>query len=185
MARINLLPWREELRKQKKREFGMAAGGSVVVMIGVVFLAHMHINGLVAHQQSRNQYLKQQISAVEAKIKEIRDLEKQRQQLIDRMRVIEQLQRNRPEVVHLFQELVELTPDGLFLESLEQKDAIITVRGKAQSNARVSSLMRALDKSNWFAKPRLELIEAGPRGAERTRVFTLEFEQATPTDEGE
>lgn len=184
MARINLLPWREEERKKKKREFGVLAAGSVLLMGGVVLLAHMHINGLIEHQESRNRYLQEQIKLVEKKIKEIRDLEKQKQQLIARMRVIEKLQRNRPEVVHLFQELVELTPEGLHLTRLTQKDSSITVNGVAESNARVSSFMRALDASPWFSNPVLDVIQSSG-GAERTRNFTLRVQQANPNDQND
>ena len=182
MARINLLPWREEQRKQKKREFGVVAGGSVLLMAGAVLYAHIHISGMISHQESRNRYLEGQIQLVEKKIREIRDLEKKRKQLVARMRVIEKLQRNRPEVVHLFQELVELIPEGLHFTELTQKGSSITIKGVAESNARVSSLMRALDQSAWFANPKLEVIQSGAKGVNRTRDFTLQVKQASPSE---
>ncbi len=180
MARINLLPWREELRNEKKREFGVAAGGSVLLMAGVVLFGHIQINGMIDHQESRNRYVQQQIKLVESKIREIRDIEKQKQQLIARMRVIERLQRNRPEVVHLFQELVELIPEGLHLSQLTQSESKITMKGQAQSNARVSSFMRALDSSDWFTKPKLDVIQSQSKGVDRTRSFTMQVQQANP-----
>ncbi len=180
MARINLLPWREELRKQKKREFGVIAFSSVMLMGAVVLYAHLHIAGLIEHQESRNKYMQGQIKLVEAKIKEISELEKKRQQLIERMRVIEELQLNRPGVVHLFQELVLLVPEGLHLDTLKQAGDKIMVTGIAQSNARVSSFMRAIDDSPWFDKPQLDVIKSESKGVDRSRKFTLQFVQTNP-----
>ena len=185
MARINLLPWREERRNEKKREFGVAAVGSVLLMAGVVLYVHMHISAMIDHQESRNRYIQQEIKKVESKIKEIEDIEKKKKQLIARMRVIERLQRNRPEVVHLFQELVERIPEGVQLEQLSQKGSTITLKGKTQSNARVSSFMRALDGSDWFTKPELDVIQSSSKGGDRTRSFTMRIQQANPTDESQ
>ncbi len=183
MARINLLPWREERRNEQKREFGVAAGGSVLLMAGIVLYVHMHINGMIDYQQSRNRYIQQEIKQVESKIREIQDIEKQKKQLIARMRVIERLQRNRPEVVHLFQELVELIPEGIQLSQLSQSGSAITLKGKTQSNARVSSFMRALDSSDWFTKPELDVIQSSSKGGDRTRSFTMRIQQANSADE--
>ncbi|SCZ66200.1 PilN domain-containing protein [Thiohalomonas denitrificans] len=180
MARINLLPWREERRNEKKREFGVAAAGSVLLMGGIVLLAHIQINGMIGYQESRNRYIQEEIKQVESKIREIRDIEKQKAQLIARMRVIERLQRNRPEVVHLFQELVERIPEGVQLSQLSQSGSAITLKGQTQSNARVSSFMRALDSSDWFTKPQLDVIQSSSRGGDRTRSFTLRIQQANP-----
>lgn len=178
MARINLLPWREKLRQQRKKQFFNILGGFAVLMALVILYAHMHVSGLIENQQSRNSFLENEIRLVEIKIKEIRDLEQKREQLIARMRVIERLQGNRPEVVHTFEELVKATPEGMQLSSVTQKDRILTISGQAQSNARVSSFMRKLDASDWFSDPVLDVIETKGGGNERTREFTLRVKQA-------
>ena len=179
MARINLLPWREERRKQRQREFISIAAGSVVLMLLVILYVHLHISGMIDNQESRNQYLQKNIKQVEAKIKEIKELEKQKQQLIARMKVIERLQGNRPEVVHLFDEIVKAVPDGLYLASLQQKQSQLVLKGRAQSNARVSAFMRNLDASAWFKQPVLDVIEVNKGKEESTRSFTLHVKQAS------
>lgn len=183
MARINLLPWREEQRNQRKREFFFAVGGSVIFMLGIVLYVHMHIGGLIANQNSRNDYVKREIKVVEAKIAEISELEKQKEQLISRMRVIEQLQSNRPEIVHVFEEIAKLAPDGLYLVKLTQAGRNVTLEGVAQSNARVSSFMRALEESPWFTKPQLEVIQSSTKEVDRSRTFKLRVSQAGPGQE--
>lgn len=181
MARINLLPWREERRKEKQREFAVAAVGSAVVMLLVILYVHLHINGLIDTQESRNAFLEGQIKEVEGKIKEIENLERQKKQLIARMKVIEELQGNRPAVVHLFDELVKTTPEGLHLDTVQQKGNLLTIKGLAQSNARVSAFMRNLDASPWFDNPVLEVIESGTKtkGSEGQRMFILKVTQSS------
>ncbi len=181
MARINLLPWREELRKQKLREFYVMIGGAALITVGVIVLIHTQLNGVIAFQQARNNYIQSEITNVEGKIKEISDLEKQKELLISRMRIIERLQRNRPEVVHLFDEIAKLVPSGLHLKKLSEKDRILSMEGIAQSNARVSAFMRALDNSAWFADPSLEVIQA-TSGNDNRREFTLIVKQQNPSD---
>jgi type IV pilus assembly protein PilN len=179
MARINLLPWRAELRKERQREFLTIAAGSAVLMLAVVGYVHIHINGLIENQQGRNSYLKTEIEAVEKKINEIKDLENKKQQLIARMRIIEQLQGNRPEIVHRFDELVNIVPEGLYLTSLSQSGKQITMEGAAQSNARVSALMRGLDGSGWYASPGLEIIETSEKKEGSSRTFKLKVDEAS------
>lgn len=180
MARINLLPWREELRKQRQREFVVTAAGSAIFMALVVFYGHIHINGLIDRQEKRNEFLQDNIKRVEAKIAEIRDLEKKKEQLLARMRIIERLQGNRPAIVHLFDELVVAVPEGLYLNDLKQSGSALTLNGRAQSNARVSTFMRNLDESEWFTDPQLDVIqtEGGPTGM---RKFTLKVKQMGTT----
>lgn len=179
MAHINLLPWREELRQQKKKEFFTIIGGTAIVFAGVVLLVHMYVAGMIDYQNSRNNLLKKEIKTVEGKIKEIRELEKQKEQLIARMRVIEQLQSNRPEVVHLFDEIAKIVPDGLFIQSIEQKGRKVTIKGMAQSNARVSAFMRSLEASDWFSAPKLNVIETKKNSDQRSREFTLVVSQVS------
>ncbi len=177
MAHINLLPWREELRNQRKKEFFTMMGGAVVLMLAIVGYAHMHIIGMAEYQQQRNQFLSAEITKVKARNREIDELEKRKEQLIARMDVIKDLQGNRPEVVHLFEELVKAVPEGLHLIKVEQQGRVLTIVGGAQSNARVSTFMRKLDESEWFAEPSLDVIEAKTTGVERSRTFTLRVRQ--------
>lgn len=187
MAHINLLPWRAELRKEKQREFMSIMAGSAILMLVVIAYVHIHMNGLISDQQSRNDYLKKEITLVEQKIKEIKELDNKKQQLIARMRVIERLQLNRPEIVHRFDELVSIIPEGLYLTSLMQKGKQITMDGAAQSNARVSAFMRGLDRSGWYASPRLDIIKAEAEGKavsiDSMRTFELKVDEASVQEE--
>ncbi len=179
MAHINLLPWREELRKQRKRDFFIAMGSAAFAMVLAVVVLHFYYAALLDNEESRIRYMQAEIKSVEAKIKEIEELERKKAQLIARMEVIDQLQKNRPEVVHLFDELVHLVPEGMTLEKLVQKDRTITLEGNAQSNARVSSLMRALDGSEWFAEPVLDMIKSSSGKGESAQTFKLRVQQKT------
>jgi type IV pilus assembly protein PilN len=178
MARINLLPWREEERRRKKKEFYSIVAGTAVLM-GVIGLAtHVFIAGMIDYQASRNSFLQSEIKKVDAKIKEIQELETKKEQLISRMRIIERLQSNRPGVVHMFDELVRIVPEGLYLQSIEQKANNLTIKGQAQSNARVSAFMRSLEESKWFKEPALSVISTKQAGNVRFREFTLQVKQS-------
>lgn len=182
MAHINLLPWREELRQQRKKEFLTVVGGIAIVAAGLVLVAHVYVGLLIDAQEERNNLLKREIAQVESKIKEISELERKKEQLVARMRVIEELQSNRPEVVHLFDEIARIVPEGLYLISIVQKDRMVTIRGLAQSNARVSAFMRGLEASPWFDEPKLDVISANKAGkinVENSREFTLHVAQAS------
>ncbi len=179
MARINLLPWREDLRKERRKQFAFIAAGSAVLMLLVILLVHVRVNGMIDDQDSRNNYLQQQITEVESKIKEIENLENKKQQLLARMRVIEQLQGNRSEIVHIFEELAKAVPDGLYLNSVKQNGRSFTINGMAQSNARVSSFMRNLDASAWFQNPVLDVIESAAGTDAHLRNFTMRVSLAT------
>jgi type IV pilus assembly protein PilN len=185
MAHINLLPWRAELRQQKKKEFFTVIGGATLIFGGVVLLVHIYVASLIDYQDSRNNILNQEIKIVEGKIKEIKALEKQKEQLIARMKVIEQLQSNRPEVVHLFDELAKVIPEGLYITEIKQKGRQVTIMGKAQSNARVSAFMRRLEASDWFTTPRLDVISTKTEKEQKTREFTLYVTQVNYKEGGE
>lgn len=180
MAHINLLPWREELRKQRKRDFFIIVGSAAFAMVLVVVYLHFYFDGLIQNQEERNSFLQSEIKKVEAQIKEIEELEKKKAQLIARMQVIDQLQKNRPEIVHMFDEMVRMVPEGMYLTSIVQKERAITIEGNAQSNARVSALMRALDSSEWFTTPVLEVIQSkSGRGEAGIQSFKLRVNQKT------
>ena len=191
MAKINLLPWRAERRAQRQKEFygmlGLAAAAGIVLSFLIWFYYGQQISG----QNTRNQFLEQEIVKVKAQNEEIKTLGKQKDRLLARKKVIEQLQANRPQMVHLFDSLVRTIPDGVALANIKQEGEILTLEGRAQSNARVSAYMRNLEGSGWMTNPDLSIIEAkgpdkaGPGAvASDVRalpyVFTLQVKLANP-----
>jgi type IV pilus assembly protein PilN len=190
MTRINLLPWRELLRKEREREFYSIAGGAAVFMLLVLVYVHFHMTGVIETQNGRNAFLDQEIKKVEDQITEIKSLEAEKSQLLARMKVIEELQGQRPQMVHLFDEIVKAIPDGLYLTSIKQTGTAVTIEGVAQSNARVSAFMRNIDASHWLAEPRLNVIEAlNSKDGEKGSKFILNIKQvmegeAPATDTG-
>jgi type IV pilus assembly protein PilN len=159
MARINLLPWREAERKRRLREFGTMLAGGLVIAVAASAYMHFHVERMIDTQKSRNTFLQKEIAQLDRKIKEIRDLEKTKSNLIARMNIIQQLQQSRPEIVHLFDELVETLPDGVYLTEVAQSGRSIALQGRAQSNARVSAYMRNIDASPWLGNANLKVIE--------------------------
>jgi type IV pilus assembly protein PilN len=177
MARINLLPWRDNLRKQRQREFGVMVAGALFITLLLGFYVHLHVSGMIDHQKGRNGFLKKEIAEMDSKIKEIKELEKTKAKLLARINVIQQLQSSRPEVVHLFDELVTRTPDGSYLTDVKQKGQSVTINGRAQSNARVSSYMRNVDASEWLRSPSLQVIENKDKTGTGFSHFTMVVSQ--------
>ncbi|WP_461519396.1 PilN domain-containing protein [Porticoccus sp.] len=179
MAKINLLPWREAFRAEKKKEFITLICVVLVVAVVVAFGWDRVVNAQIANQESRNQLLKSEIAKLDKQVAEIKELKKRRQDLLDRMQVIQELQGNRPEIVKLYDELVRAVPDGVYLTNMTLKGKQISLVGYAESNNRVSALMRRLDASYKFAEPNLtkvqadqELGEDGSRFEMRVKVIT-------------
>jgi type IV pilus assembly protein PilN len=186
MPRIYLLPWRSDLRQRRKKEFLVALAGSLVVAAGVVYLSKLTVQGWTSAQQGRNEILRAEIAELEKQIEEINGLESQRSRLLARMQVITQLQRSRPEVVHLFDELVDAIPEGVNLTQVVQQGSRIELTGAAQSSTRVSALMRNIDDSDWLREPGLEGVEFVTRGVDRNAQFKVFAQQvSTVTPEGE
>jgi type IV pilus assembly protein PilN len=186
MPRINLLPWRAELRQQRKKEFLVALAGSLVVAFGVVYTSKLTVQGWTSSQQGRNQMLREEITKIDQQIKEIEGLQTQRERLLARMQVITQLQRSRPEIVHLFDELVTAMPEGVNLVEVVQTGDRIEMRGVAQSSTRVSALMRNIDNSDWLRSPYLDIVESVTSGVDRNSQFKLNAQQVSMvTPEGE
>ncbi len=184
MAHINLLPWREELRKKKQQEFVTLLALTALVGGLLVFAGHLLVNKQISNQLAKNEYLKQEIKAVEARNKEIAELEKTRQALLDRMEVIQQLQASRPRIVHLFDELVNTLPEGTYLTSVKQTGNNLELSGKAESNARVSSLMRNIDASEWMDDSKLTVIQADEdEDNAKIRIFQLTALLSDPNQE--
>lgn len=179
MSRINLLPWREERRAARKKQFLSVLGLTAVMAIGSTGLVHLYFEKLIEIQNSRNSYLESEIAALDTKITQIKSLEKEKSSLIARMRAIETLQTSRPLVVHLFDELVLSLPEGIFLNNIEQDGEVLTITGTAQSNARVSNFMRNLEASEWLTGATLDIIETRDKEKDRSNQFTLRISQIT------
>ncbi len=180
MPHINLLPWRDELRKRREKEFIVTAVIAALMMGGVVLGVHLHYESRIAYQDQRNSFIETEISALDKKIKEIDNLKKERDSLIARTKVIQDLQAGRPEIVHVFDELVTTLPDGVYYTKVAQKGRALNLHGVAQSNARVSSLMRSLNTSTWFENPSLVEITADVQKSTSVRLskFNLNVSQA-------
>ena len=171
MPRINLLPWREELRTRKQKEFGVTALVAALLAALAVYGVHVEIQNRIDFQRERNEFLEMQISALNKKIKEIENVEAEKKRLLARMQIIERLQTSRPEIVHLFDEFVETLPEGVYYTRLAQRGPNFNIIGVAQSNARVSSLMRNFDGSQFLADP--ALVEIKARNQPRTTQLRL------------
>ncbi len=178
MTRINLLPWREIRRREQDRQFFSGSIGAWVLMGLSVAYAWWHMTGLIDHQNNRNMYLQSEIVKVETQIKEINKIRDERERLIARMEVIQQLQADRAQVVHVFDDLVRKLPKGVYFTALKKQSKAIVLNGFAQSNARISTLMRNLEASDWFAAPNLDVINVTPQGGTRISKFTLKVKQS-------
>jgi type IV pilus assembly protein PilN len=173
MASINLLPWREERRAELKRQFISALGLTALAAVLAVLLADRVVSAQINHQQQRNNYLQSYIAELDAQVAEIRDLQRKRTQLIERMRVIQELQGNRPIIVRIMDQLVRTIPDGVFYTDLSTRSGTIAIQGVAESNNRVSSLMRRLEASDWLEEPNLDAVRAAPSYGEQATTFNL------------
>ena len=179
MPRINLIPWREAERKRKRSEFGVGALGALVAAGAIAFLVNLQMGAAIDNQNERNQYLNDEIAKLDKQITEILALEQQKERLRARIQVIEQLERSRPEIVHVFDQLARTIPDGVSLTGLKQTDRRLQLKGLAQSSTRVASYMRNIDASEWLKDPGLDILEtkgSGDAGSE----FTLNAMQENP-----
>jgi type IV pilus assembly protein PilN len=178
MTKINLLPWREELRRQKKQDFINVIVLSVLVTIVILGMVHLYIEGLKEYQERRNKMLQDEIALLDKKIQEIKDIEEKKTKLLAKIDVIQRLQESRPEIVHLFDEIARTTPEGVFLTKFTQTASDLTFDGKSQSNARVSAFMRAIDISPWLQIPKLDVIQSKDKtNSEQLSDFTMRAKQ--------
>lgn len=185
MANINLLPWRETQRKELTQHFLIIMGIGVFISAVFVVAAHLFVGTQIDYQTERNNFLKAEITRLDTALKQIVDLENTKEKLLSRMEVIQSLQQRRPQVVHLFDELVRTVPDGIYLNSIEQKGTNLTIDGIAESNGRVSAYMRNIDASDWMKTPKLKVIKT-KKGSLRSSSFTLTTSQSAPkTTEGD
>ena len=180
MARINLLPWRAERRKVRQKEFGVMLVLAALAGLALWFLVNTYYNNQIDGQNERNAYLQTEITQVDGKIKEIEELDKQKARLLARKEVIEQLQANRSQMVHLFDSLVRTIPDGVVLSNIKQEGEKLTLEGRSQSNARVSTYMRNLEGSGWMTRPELSIIEAKGTVKGLPYAFSLTVTLANP-----
>ncbi|MEQ1544601.1 PilN domain-containing protein [Methyloglobulus sp.] len=174
MAKINLLPWREELRQQKKKEFISLAGLAALITLLALGLVHFYIDGLKEHQEQRNKLLQDEIVGLDVKIVEVKSIGERKSKLLSKIDLVQRLQESRPEIVHLFDEIPRATPDGVFLTKFAQTGANLTFEGKTQSNARVSAFMRAVETSPWLQSPKLDVIKSQDKAnGEQNSEFIL------------
>ena len=183
MAQINLLPWREEQRQELKKEFLITSALVLILGAGLLLLADRVVNSQIDYQNARNAHLTKNIKELDKQVKELRDLKKRRNQLIDRMRVIQELQGNRPIIVRVLDQLVRTVPDGVFYTGLNARGKNISVTGIAESNNRVSSLMRSLDGSDWLANPNLDKVTAASKFGDQANNFKLSVKIEAPASE--
>lgn len=183
MAQINLLPWREERRSELKKEFLITVALVLALGAGFILLADRVVNSQIDRQNARNQHLTASIKSLDKEVAEIRDLQKRRNQLLDRMKVIQELQGNRPIIVRVLDQLVRTVPDGVFYTELKTKDKKISISGIAESNNRVSSLMRRLDASDWLANPGLDKVKAASKFGDQANTFNLSVMVQAPAVE--
>ena len=177
MPSINLLPWREAERQKRQRDFGIAMGGAVVAGVAFVMLTMLAYSQMISGQKARNDRLTAEIVELEKSIAEIDGLERQKERLLARMEIIEELQKSRPEIVHLFDELARQLPEGVYLTGMKQTGSRVEIRGVAQSSTRVSALMRQVDASEWLGDPEVERVETTQAGASRQAEFVVYLKQ--------
>lgn len=183
MAKINLLPWRQERRKEQQRQFFTLVGLSSLMVLLLIVAVYFEYSRQISAQQSRNKYLRDYSLKLDDQIKEVSELEAKKSLMEQRMEAIKTLQRNRPEMVHLFDELVRIIPEGVHLLSLKQSGNSLDLVGFAQSNARVSSFMRNIDQSLWFTEPQLVSIEEDQKSKEASIKFTLKAKHMNKTEQ--
>jgi len=175
MPRINLLPWRDEQRKERQMQFLIALGGATLIAALLTFLGYLMFNSMIDGQQRRNERLRTEIKSLDKQIEEINSLEQSKQNFIARMDIIEKLQRARPEIVHVFDEIVKTLPDGTYLTGIKQTGQKFRFDGVAQSSTRVSAFMRNIESSQWLMHPELEVVAADPTsGGQSFTVFAEE-----------
>ncbi|MFT4631069.1 MAG: type IV pilus assembly protein PilN [Candidatus Pseudothioglobus sp.] len=179
--KINLLPWREELREERKQEFLKVLGGVALLGALVVFAGMQYFKGEIESQDDRNGFLTAEIKVLESRIAEIKLLQQKRNELLARMKVIQELQGNRPVIVRLFDELARRLADRVYFTSLSYNGKSISVDGVAESNNRISSQLRNFDESEWFDKPNVTGIVADPKSGPQASRFKLEVQQGSPS----
>lgn len=183
MPRINLLPWRAEQRAQRKKEFLIGLGGALAFAAVIVLAGRFVVQSQIDGQNQRNAVLTEEIALLDQRIEEILGLENQKERMLARMEIIQQLQLSRPEAVHLFDELVRTLPEGVHLTEVKQAERRVEIQGQAQSSTRVSALMRNIDSSEWLRDPGLDVVQTVTSGPARNSEFTVFAQQVSLNEE--
>ena len=179
MTKINLLDWRNARRQQRKQQFMLLLGLTFLASAAVVLITYLGMDAAISHQQERNKILQTEITALDKQIKEIQELQRVKANLLERMRVIEQLQQSRSATVHFFDEIINTLPDGVYLTGIKQSGADVTLDGIAESNGRISAYMKNLDASPWFKDPKLVVIRTSDKNHLRNSEFQLKVTNLT------
>jgi type IV pilus assembly protein PilN len=189
MPKINLLPWRDEMRTLRRNQFYISLGVAAGVAAVGLLISNFVFDGIVDHQGGRNARIKEEIAILDLRIEEIIDLEDKKDRLLARMEIIEELQRSRPGIVHVFEEMAKTLPEGVYLTAIKQTGPKVEIVGAAESNTRVSALMRNIDSSDWFKNPDLEVVEVKAQRGDadrRASVFVVHAVQSSKLNpEGE
>lgn len=180
MAQINLLPWREELRQEKKKAFISQLFFICILAALAGFVWVKFVDSAISSQSQRNSLLKSEIDLLSAQVEEIQELKKRRRELLDRMKVIQDLEGKRSIIVHYFDEFVKAVPDGVYLNSLTRVGEVFSIEGVSESNNRISTFMRQLNESPWFADPNLKSVQAAPKRGEQASVFSMQLRATLP-----
>ncbi|MGI9277527.1 MAG: PilN domain-containing protein [Endozoicomonas sp.] len=183
MAKINLLPWREQLRDERKKRFIASWVLTILLGVAVIFLGDLYITNNLNFQQGRNLFMQNELGQLEKSISEIKDLKRKRAQLLERMKVIQSLQGNRPVIVRVFDQLARVLPEGVYFKSVQLNGSKLVLVGVAESNSRISALMRNFDASEWFSDPNLTAVRKVSVGGERLNEFDLTVLQISPNEE--
>jgi type IV pilus assembly protein PilN len=178
-VKINLLDWRTELNNLRKQQFLAMLGIGAALALGAVGVVYFGVQGAIDYQVDRNRFLQQQIVEMDKKIKEIEELERVKANLLARMKVIEELQASRAAMVHFFDEILNSLPEGVYIKSLKQTGAGVTILGVAESNNRVSAYMKNIESSRWFSDPKLVVINTKDVNKRRQSEFQLQFKNLT------
>lgn len=182
MAKINLLPWREAYRKEKKEQF-LAIVGGVVLLCGLIaYLWIVSVESSIENQQARNHLLETEIAVLEKQVKEISDLKKVRDDLLSRIKIIKELQDTRPLIVRSFDDFARSIPDGVFVTMVAKQGTVVSIEGIAESYNRVATFMRNLDTSDWFAGANLTSVVAAPSEGEQAQSFKISVNTSVPND---
>lgn len=182
MAKINLLPWRQAYREEKKREFvGIIAAVFIVAALGA-YSWISSVESAIENQASRNRLLDQEIAKLDAQVKEISELKKVRDDLLARIKVIQDLEGTRPVIVRYFDDFARAIPDGVYVTLVDRKGTVVSIEGVAESYNRVASFMRNLDASDWFASPNLTSVTAAPEEGEQASMFKMTVQTSAPVD---
>lgn len=177
MPHINLLPWRDERRKELQKQFIIMLAASAIIAIGSWLAVNLFIEERISFQKERNKFLDDEIAAMEKKTKDVEELKQKLAGLRARMDIVQRLQASRPEIVHLFDEIPRILPIGVNLTSFSQKGRALNFEGTAQSNNQISNLMRNINNSKWLQDPVLNIIQTSQQGNDRINKFILNAKQ--------